>query len=85
MLHVVPESMPVNITEALSSRFHSEPRQERFRCARPSRMEQTGAGRLASALECTVIRTMVAADSSLRLGENVGLAMVSGEDLASGA
>ena len=83
MLHLVPESMPVNITEALSSRFPSEPRQERFRRAQPSRMAQTEARRLASALEWTVIRTMVAADSSLRLGQNVGLAMVSGEDQAS--
>ena len=80
---VVPESMPVDITEALSSRFHSEPGQERFRYAQPSRMEQTEARGLTNALEWTVIQTMAAADSSLRLGQNVGLAIVSGEDQAS--
>jgi len=83
MLHLFLESMPVEIMEALSSRFHSEMRQERFQCARPCQREQTGATGLKRTLEWTVIRAMAAADSSLRLGQNVGLAMVSGEDQAS--
>ncbi len=83
MRHLVPESMPVDITEALSSRFRSKLGQERSRYAQPSRTEQTEARELMSALEGTVIRAMAAADSSLRLGQNVGLAIVSGEDQAS--
>ncbi len=79
MRYLVPESMPVDITEALSSRFRSKLGQERSRYAQPSRTEQTEARELMSALEGTVIRAMAAADSSLRLGQNVGLAIVSGE------
>jgi len=80
MRHLVPESMPVDITEALSSRFHSAPGQERSRYAQRSRTEQTEARELMSALEWTVIRAMAAADSSLHLAENIGLAIVSRED-----
>ena len=80
MRHLVPESMPVDITEALSSRFHSAPGQERSRYAQRSRTEQTEARELMSTLEWTVIRAMAAADSSLCLAENVGLAIVSREE-----
>jgi enterobactin synthetase component D / holo-[acyl-carrier protein] synthase len=83
MLHLVLESMPVDIMEALSSKFHSELGEERFRRAQPNRREETGARGLKRTLESTVIRAMASADSSLRLGQNVGLAMVSREDQAS--
>ena len=83
MLHLVLESMPVDIIEALSSKFHSELGEERFRRAQPNPREEAGTRGLKRTLESTVIRAMASADSSLRLGQNVGLAMVSGEDQAS--
>src|SRR6266571_669355 len=81
MRYLVPELMPVDITEALSSRFRSAPGQERSRY-QPRRTEQLEARELMSALEWTVIRAMAAADSSLCLAENIGLAIVSREDRA---
>jgi 4'-phosphopantetheinyl transferase EntD len=83
MHHLTTELMPVDITEALSGRFRSEFGQKPSRCASRGRTEQPVTSELKSAVEWTVIRAMAAADSSLGLGQNVGLAMVSGEDQAS--
>ncbi len=72
--------MPTDITETLSSRFLSELGQEPSRCAPLGRQKPTEARRLVSTVERTLIRTMAAADSSLRLSEHVGIGIVSAED-----
>ena len=72
--------MPVDITKSLSSKVQSEVGQEQSRCAPPGRTERREARGLMSAVEWTLIRAMAAADSSLRLGEHIGLGIVSAQD-----
>jgi 4'-phosphopantetheinyl transferase EntD len=55
---------------------------ERSARAQASRMEQTQEGYLACAVERAVTGAVANADSTLRLGENVGWSIVSQEDLA---
>jgi 4'-phosphopantetheinyl transferase EntD len=74
--------VPIEIAQALSNRFHSESEPESSRYSKASRTEQTEATKLISTLEWAVTRAMADADSSLRLGEHVGLAVVSVRDLA---
>jgi 4'-phosphopantetheinyl transferase EntD len=74
--------MQTDMAPALSSRFRPESGSERSLYAQVSRMEQTKARKLASTVEWVVIRAMADADNSLRLGENVGLAVVSEKSLA---
>jgi len=58
---------------------------ERFPHAQAYRIEQTETSMLRGTVERVVIRAMADAESSLRLGENVGLAVVSERDLGNHA
>jgi 4'-phosphopantetheinyl transferase EntD len=69
--------MPVDISGALSSRFHSVLGPL---CIPPSRGERTEPGELISLVQSTLIRAMTVADSSLRLCKHIGLGIVSVED-----
>lgn len=77
--------MQIDIAPAPSNGFRREPGLGRFLCAQPSRMEQTEAGELTCAVELAVNGAIADAGSSLRLGENVGLALASRKDLANHA
>lgn len=74
--------MPIDIAQALSNRFHPESEPGHPRYAEDSRIEITEARKLTSTLERGLIRAMADAGTALRLGENVGLAVVSVKDLA---
>jgi len=74
--------MQVDMAPALSNGFHSETGPERSPCGQAGQWEQTEPGRLTSTVEWAVNAAMADADSPLRLGKNVGLAVVSEKDLA---
>lgn len=69
--------MPIDITEAQSNRFHSELWQEPPRRISAGRTESR---QLTRAMEWTVIQSMAIADSSLRLGQHLGLGVFPTED-----
>lgn len=69
--------MQIDTAPAPSNRFHREPGLGRSLCAQASRTEQTEIGELTCSVERVVNGAIADAGSSLRLGENVGLAVVS--------
>ena len=77
--------MQLDIAPASSNRFHPEPRPEaeqgRSLSAQASQMEQTEIHELARSLERVVNGAIANYRGTLRLGENVGLAVVSEKDL----
>jgi enterobactin synthetase component D / holo-[acyl-carrier protein] synthase len=81
-MHSFLISMQIEAAPALSKRFPLELQPERLVDAEARQIEQTEVSKLRSTVERVVIRAMADAESSLGLGENVGLAVVSERDLA---
>lgn len=74
--------MQIDMTPALSNKFHPGSGLERSVCAQANRMEQTQEGDLTCTLERAVMGAIANANGTLRLCENVGWSVVSGKDLA---
>jgi 4'-phosphopantetheinyl transferase EntD len=78
-------SMQIETASALSKRFALDLQPKRLVDAEARQIEQIEVSKLRSTVERVVIRAMADAESSLGLGENVGLAVVSERDLANHA
>ena len=74
-------SMQIDIAPALANWFHPEPGPGHSLRAQASRMEQTEIRELTCAVERAVNGAIADVGSTLRLGENVGLAVVSQNEL----
>jgi 4'-phosphopantetheinyl transferase EntD len=73
--------MQIHVTPGLPDGIDSESGPEHSLYAQANRIEPTEARKLTSKVESVVISAIADADNSLRLGENVGLAVVSERNL----